>query len=1267
MKSNIFKKTVAAAATIAMAAQFAFILPASAAEIYKQDYESAQDALSFWKAGEEAALKLVTGDATYGNYICYDFTPEALKGKNSRGAETTFKADTSGKDYYVVEFDAALKAGNNQNTDFAVKTSDFAYSGKTINDGAGAGYLFKITTTNSTTWTINDSSANTVELAADAWYHYKLIVDTNLGMTSATITDADGTTVLDKKVVGINGNAKDITGIYLRSGRYSGKTSVDNIVVRDKEDGDDFGELPTEILNSFSFKTTSDEGTVLPEKVTPPEEVGGDDTYYVDLSAVGTLGKDIFTEYPDKYTVDWSVKGLGAEDGYINIVLDDELSTNLTTSEGEQVLGSKATGASVNIRDGVSNWFAQITATIHFEDADGEVGEMTATKNFVVLSAAENASQILPTVGYPTSANGYADDLVGYKSGMIGIDSRDTLLDWAVYGGCKTGYIELAKEEETGDKYLDFGTGTDAGGSAVAEVNIGNITDEFAIDMVTKFTGDTTWGYYNTTPNNGGLVSAFTFRYNAGAITSGVGTVSGLENDKWYRIFVSCNRSVGTYSVRVMEEDGTLIGTIDDQETDDVKTEMGYFASSFGKAANNHRYIKSCNIYYPAVSEIKINSSAETISVPSEDDNDNTEVKTFEYNADKKELTVNMADVNEADLLVAKYDGDALASVTKTDLTFTEGRATANVEIAKTDKIFVWDSAEGMKPVLEEPVTGESILETSTGTATADLTAILTSTEGFPMSSEVTWEMDSTDENIVLEKTGAQTAKLSVSAGAPAGAVTITARCGSSYVEKTINLTTTGNSITFTKSASSMTIPFTGEEAVTAEFAACTINKDGEETEFAYDDDGNPTGTPAQITYTVLDKNLSDITDNMPAGVTFDTSTGILTVTSEAKSSVIYIQAKNNDQTPLSRSVMVNIHGLSFAFGSNAPADDSFTQVTNDAYSDKVGYGFADSSTVKVSENSVEGTADYRFKVKVPNGNYVVNVVTTSASMLSEVVENVPATTGITKTGSNFNVAVCDGVLDLTFLNGSTLSSVSITQAPEKTPQSKPMVYAIGDSTTNSTNPGFSWGNCVGSGVTVPDAFSGFSNNGMAGRDSVNFYNQGRVETVLLSICPGDYVTVNMGINSRESGEPASYYTLLDNYYVNGIIQRGGIPVIVTATPQGPVNGHEGNYSGGTFNCNRGKDAHNGDLRKIAQKYDLNIIELGYWGDDYFNSLTQEDATEAGKSSVLELVQSWYPDHNHYTAELGNVLGQYILDSVAEIAGKSDKFHHTNDPHINEQ
>ena len=40
----------------------------------------------------------------------------------------------------------------------------------------------------------------------------------------------------------------------------------------------------------------------------------------------------------------------------------------------------------------------------------------------------------------------------------------------------------------------------------------------------------------------------------------------------------------------------------------------------------------------------------------------------------------------------------------------------------------------------------------------------------------------------------------------------------------------------------------------------------------------------------------------------------------------------------------------------------------------------------------------------------------------------------------------------------------------------------------NNASGNISWGNRVGNGVAVPDTFSSFSNNGMAGRDSVNFY-----------------------------------------------------------------------------------------------------------------------------------------------------------------------------------
>ena len=553
--------------------------------------------------------------------------------------------------------------------------------------------------------------------------------------------------------------------------------------------------------------------------------------------------------------------------------------------------------------------------------------------------------------------------------------------------------------------------------------------------------------------------------------------------------------------------------------------------------------------------------------------------------------------------------------------------------------------------------------ETGANSATAELTAIVKDTDGYNISGAVTWSLADEYTGVSIASKDAQTATLTVTDEAAAGTVTVVATYGSKRVEKEISLSTTGNAIAFTKSSSSITIPFEGSEDVTGNFTAEVRDKAGHAVE------------GANVTLSLVDAAGTPVTN--AKGITFDATTGVLTVQAGAVSKVLYVKAVATvgEETLTSR-VKVNVHGLSFAFGSNDPSDDSFTKVTAaDAYSDKIGYGFDDTSVVTNEESDVKGTAAYRFKAKVPNGNYVVKVTTSSATMTSEVVEGVAATTGITKTGTQFNVAVCDGVLDLTFESGSTLSDLTITQAAAKAALAKPAVYAIGDSTTNNNASGnISWGNRVGNGVAVPDTFSSFSNNGMAGRDSVNFYNQGRVETVLLSVCPGDYVTVNMGINSKEAGESASYYTLLNNYYVEGIIQRGAIPVIVTATPLGfSSSQYPYNASTGKFTVNRGTGAHNGDLRKIAQSHNLNIIELGYYFEDYFNSLTAEDVAaynaENGTSftSQVELVKSWYGDHNHYKQYLADKIGSYILDSVSKIAGGSTDFNQANDTHINEQ
>lgn len=1124
MKSKIFKKLIAGAATLAMVAQFGFVLPASAEELYKQDFEGVTDATKVFSAQNTAALSIAS-DATHGNYLSYDFT---TAGGNSRGGEMDFAPSVAGKDYYVVEFDAALKKGNNQATEFVVKTSERAYYSANVNYGVEKGYLFKMSTTASDTWTLNDTTKATVNITAEEWNHYKLIIDTQKKLTSATITNDSGETVLDKQILGINGSATDIAGIYTLAGRYNPVILIDNIVVRDKEESDEFGELAPETLSSISLTSQINKVINQPAQDSP-EHIP------VTVKALGNYGTDITNDV----TIEWSTTGLDNEDGYIS--LTKEPGTELGT------VGDAPDGATAyfNVRNGVSNWFGNVTAKVTYgEDV------LTISTPFAVIGASGSGANIAPATGYPENMSGYDDALVGYTATANGITDRDIVLNnWSIYGSNGARTLKLLKDDD-GTKYLQFHN-NGGGGSTVAVYQLADQANQYIVDMKVRFAGGAmSFGHYFNTPNNGENKPNWTASYGSGALTVGTQSISGLSSENWYRIVVSADESAKTCWIKVYDEDGTLKGSIDGEPLLATASEVQKYFCFQGTYPVD---LASFRIYYPTASAIVLDG-AETIQVP----------------------------------------------------------------------------------------------EKGAAAVTEAYSANVTDTDGFKMTGAVKWSLDEEYAGVTLnENTGA----ITVTDEAGSGTIVLIASYGSTRKEKEIRLSTTGNSISFTKSNSSITIPFAGESTVKAEYAAEARNKEGNKIE------------GSTVTYKLVDAT-GNVVENLK-GVTFNPATGVLTVAPGAASKIVYVKAESTVTTAgetenLSARAKVNIHGLSFAFGTDDPTDDSYTKVTSaDAYSDKVGYGFADTSVVTDEASDVKGTAAFKFEAKVPNGNYVVAVSATGADTItSEVVDTVTAVTGISKSGSQFNVAVCDGILDLTFPADAALKTLTITQAAQKEALTKPALYAIGDSTTNNTGNGAkSWGNCVGSGVTVPDVFSGFSNNGMAGRDSVNFYNQGRVEAVLLSVCPGDYVTVNMGINSKETGEGAAYETLLSQYYVDGIIQRGGIPVIVTATPIGfSDKSYPYDDATGQFDVDRGDGARNDVLRRIAAEKNLNIIELGQHFEDVFNAYTADDVTaynaDQGTShaTVLDMVKSWYVDHNHYYEYLGNMIAEYILGEVEFIA-----------------
>lgn len=1237
---------------------------------YSQNYEDATSA--DWTTGSSGRYTPMLKKNDTNTWLGVDMST-----RQNNGAMLTspdYSSYVADKEEYLVEFDAALgfSDGNQKGNAFKLNTSD--------------GHLLNLTTSDCKSWIINGNSNKTFTPATtgyvkdnstadvastSTWYHY--VITYKNGDTHLMICDTDNNIVFGPEIIVSGTKTGKLSKMTFATSRYNSNFEIDNVVIRGLDEYDKLGERQEETLNEIVWDTQLNTSITQPAEGEPVHKP-------LTVKATGIYGNDL----TDKCEIEWSVVGLGNEDGYISLTAEEGTGSG---TEGETPTGSTAY---FNVRNGVSNWFGKVNVTVKYLDET-----LTISTPFAVIGASGASNNIAPAAGYPVDMSDYDDDLIGYSATSNGETTQDLVLNnWSIYGSNGSRTLTLNKDDD-GTKYLRFAS-NGGGASTVGVYQLAEQSKQYNIDMKVRFSGgDMTFGHYFKTPNNSGSDANWTASYASGALTVGTQTITGLNTTDWFRILVSADESAGTFWVKVYDKDGTLIGMVEDETLLSTYTATQKYFCLYGTYPVD---LASFKIYYPTAGELTINADKETVQVPeatatpASEDEDVVleEVTNSSISYKDGKVIVKIDGVEKAVLLYAKYDAETgeMTAIEHYDLTFADGIASQELEVAENSKLMVWDSLDenGAKPLcgsystktetppsLEpttppstEPTTPPSLEPTPTeqpkDNGEVSLAGLLKDTDGHSMTGKLTWSLDEEYAGVTIEDDGTQSAKLKVTSEAGAGTITVIATYGSMRAEKEISLSTSGNAIAFTKFNQSLTIPFDGKESVTAEFVAEARNKDGNKID----------GTT--VTYEIVDASGEPVTG--VRGVTFDAETGVLKVEPGAASKVVYIKATSQvDDEVLTSRVKVNIHGLSFAFGSGESTDDSYTQVTAaDTYTDKLGYGFADTSAVTNAESNVVGSADYRFKVKVPNGNYVVEVTTTADSMKSEVVESVTATTGITKSGSKFNVAVCDGVLDLTFPSGSTLTNLVVTQAAAKTKLEKPALYAIGDSTTNNNAEGnLSWGNAVsGNLVSVPETFSSFSNNGMAGRDSVSFYNQGRVESVLLNVCPGDYVTVNMGINSKETNEAVSFYNLVNDYYVQGIIQRGAIPVIVTSTPLG-FSSKQYPYSNGKFTVNRGTGAQNGTLRKIAQENELNIIELSYYFEDYFNNLTDEDvaayneANGTSYTSVLELVKSWWGDHNHYKEPLAVKIAPYILECVEKIANGSTEFNQANDPHINEQ
>ena len=260
---------------------------------------------------------------------------------------------------------------------------------------------------------------------------------------------------------------------------------------------------------------------------------------------------------------------------------------------------------------------------------------------------------------------------------------------------------------------------------------------------------------------------------------------------------------------------------------------------------------------------------------------------------------------------------------------------------------------------------------------------------------------------------------------------------------------------------------------------------------------------------------------------------------------------------------------LTFDLGPGAAAPGAAVLGASSAYGALSRTGFVDPTKVTATDR---GTADAtrsdfvtvgdtELVVDLPNGDYTVALIAGDAAGPTDIAvsaEQMAKVQPTTRTAGqylemSFDIAVVDGQLNLDFAgSAANLNALSITRQAERAQAPTPTVWLTGDSTVQTYRsdvaPQAGWGQMIDrfldDDVTV-------DNRAIGGRSSKNFISQGRLDEVLRSIKPGDYLFVQFGHNDNSYGvddrfaAPADYYEYLRTY-VDGARQRGATPVLVT-------------------------------------------------------------------------------------------------------------------------
>ncbi|WP_442600106.1 rhamnogalacturonan acetylesterase [Neobacillus sp. D3-1R] len=221
-----------------------------------------------------------------------------------------------------------------------------------------------------------------------------------------------------------------------------------------------------------------------------------------------------------------------------------------------------------------------------------------------------------------------------------------------------------------------------------------------------------------------------------------------------------------------------------------------------------------------------------------------------------------------------------------------------------------------------------------------------------------------------------------------------------------------------------------------------------------------------------------------------------------------------------------------------------------------------------------------------------------------------------------------------------------------QTEQKKVTVYLAGDSTVSnyplSKSPKAGWGQMI---EGMFDEQVVVKNVAVPGRSSKSFIAEGRLDTLLKQIQPGDYLFIQFGHNDQKIQDPSRYTEPNTTYkeylktYIDGARKRGAIPILITPverrsfTEDGQVMDTHGEYPSA--------------MKELGREEKVRVIDLTAKSKIYFQQLGPDQTKELFlflDPGVSNNYPSGIADNVHFQKKGAKEIAKLVVEGIKELS-----------------